>query len=193
MNTANRLKLKGATLAIASVLFVPALGLSPSLSQAQQQSTISELPNGNYRFCSDPPGSDPLFQEAGWCFRFRKAGDRITGNYFYAPMGEQNMCITGVLDRNVVAGAGLERWYGWSEPVSLEVISPQDLQSWDSPDIGGGHLIANSPSIVNAGSSSFDEYWAFIRYDSIQLNLNRFYRYTAGTVLPPDSCSSSGS
>lgn len=172
-----------------SISIVAAYTLLSAPPSQSQESLIDRLSDGNYRFCSEPQSNGSLFEESGYCFRFRKTGDRVVGTYFAAPMGEQNMCVTGVLNQNIVTGTGLEHWYAWSEPVSLDSFPLQPI--WDSPEIGGGHMLANNPRIVNSGNYGSDDHWAFIQYGSVQLNLDEFYRYTAGTVLPPEHCSRS--
>lgn len=155
-----------------------------SIAHTNPSSTISSLPDGNYRFCSEPPTLDPNFQEAGWCFIFRKTGNRVIGNYF-AAQKEQTICITGVANNNTVTGIGLEFWYGWDRPVSLEGIP--ETEWWDSPEIGGGRLKARRLSIISR-SNDGNSYSAWIRYDSVQVNLNGFHRYSAGNKLPPGKC-----
>ena len=46
------------------------------------QFKIANLPDGNYRVCSDRPPSD-VERVSGVCFRFQKAGEAITGDYYY--------------------------------------------------------------------------------------------------------------
>ncbi|MCL1471592.1 hypothetical protein [Argonema antarcticum] len=161
--------------------------VQPNLQSIQSQPTISNLTDGNYRFCSEPPSLDRNFEEVGWCFIFRKTANRVVGEYF-AAQKEQTICITGVLNNNTVSGTGLENWYGWDKPVSLEGIPEREW--WDSPEIGGGRLKASRLSIVSR-SDDANSYSAWIQYNSVLLNLNKFHRYTAGNRLPPVKCETS--
>lgn len=154
------------------------------VGNAKPTDAIANLTDGNYRYCTEPPSLDRNFEEGGWCFIFRKSGNRVVGNYF-AAQKEQAICISGVLNNNTVSGTGLELWYGWDKPVSLEGIP--ESQWWDSPEIGGGRLRSNRLSIISR-SDDANSYSAWIRYGSVQLNLNGFHRYSAGTRLAPFKC-----
>jgi hypothetical protein len=140
------------------------------------QFKIANLPDGNYRFCSDRPPSD-IERVSGVCFRFQKESDAINGDYYY-PYEGSSICLTGQVNGNTVSGQGLERF-------SINSAPPDDfdqnaLHNWRQEgflEIGRGVAVSDRPAEQKA-----------VRYRSALLNLNNFYQYNAGTVLPPSGC-----
>lgn len=140
------------------------------------QFKIASLPNGNYRFCSDRPPSD-IQRVSGVCLRFQKNGDQIVGDYYY-PYKGSSICLNGRVNGNTVTGQGLERF-------SIDAAPPDDfdqdsLHDWRQDgflEVGRGVAVSDRPADQKA-----------VRYRSALLNLNNFYQYNAGTVLPPSGC-----
>ena len=139
-----------------------------------RQFTIATLPEGNYRFCSDRPPSD-IDRVSGVCFRFSKQGDRVTGDYYY-PYEGSSVCLTGRVNGNTVSGQAVERLSPTSEPP--EDLSEQ-LTSWRQE---GFLQVGNGVYVDDRNRRDA------IRYRSALLNLNNFYQYNAGAVLPPADC-----
>ncbi|MFE4106507.1 hypothetical protein [Almyronema epifaneia] len=143
------------------------------------QFTIESLANGNYRFCSDRPPTD-VQRVSGVCFRFRKQGEAIVGNYYY-PYEGSSLCVKGQVNGNTVTGQGVER-LGENSDRSLFDL-PQDRSAWRSDTFDDTFLQVGRSQLVLQGEQP-----DHIRYRSLLLNLNNFYWFNAGTVLPPQSC-----
>jgi hypothetical protein len=89
------------------LLLCPILaGVSPIADAAQvirgptdtaRQFTVESLPDGNYRLCSDSAPAD-IQRVSGVCFRFRKQGEDIVGEYYYPYEGSQ-VCLNGEVNR----------------------------------------------------------------------------------------------
>lgn len=149
------------------------------------QSSIQNLPNGNYTFCSEPSSNSTAKDKnliAGYCFAFAKTGNRLVGNYYDTKtLGEESVCVSGTLSNKIVRGAALESVGNVGRQSSPPNSSGSRLVNWDKqgylrvalasqigkPDIGGGRLI---------------------RYRSALLNLNGFYRHNQETKLSPRDC-----
>lgn len=140
------------------------------------QFKIANLPDGNYRFCSDRPPSD-VERVSGVCFRFQKDGDAITGDYYY-PYEGSSICVTGQVNGNTISGQGLERFsINSAPPDDFDQNSLHDWRQEGFLKIGRGVAVSDRPADQKA-----------VRYRSALLNLNNFYQYNAGTVLPPSEC-----
>ncbi|WP_346292831.1 hypothetical protein [Sphaerothrix gracilis] len=147
----------------------------PTGSQFQ----IGQLSDGNYRFCSDRPPED-IQQVSGVCFRFRKQGNSVVGDYYY-PYEGSSLCINGQVNGNTVTGQGVER-LGPNSDRPLYGL-PEARAAWRSETFDETFLqVGRSQLVVR------NEQPDRIRYRSLILNLNNFYWYNAGTVLPPASC-----
>lgn len=162
-----------------------ALSLS-SIAPALAQTSIQNLPNGNYRYCSNPPSSSDVNDidifAGGHCFLFRKSGDQVVG-YFWdmSTSGEVGVCATGTVNRNTVNGKALEYVFDVEKPVEPRFKGTQPV-NWDD----NGYLK------VAGASATYDSEQGIVSttilYSTAVLNLNEFYRYNAGTQLPPTSC-----
>lgn len=137
---------------------------------------IATLPDGNYRFCSDRP-PEGVNRVSGACFRFRKQGSQITGDYYYPYQGS-SLCLTGNSNGNTFTGQGLERL-----PQNASV--PENYASDQFMDWGPeGYLQVRRGVVFDRQNTDRRA----VRYRSALLNLNDFYQYNAGTVLPPTDC-----
>lgn len=172
--------------------FAPILALTATLSigvvaqtAALAQSSVQTLRDGNYRFCSNPPPrnrvNDLYLVNAGYCYVFRKTGNRLVGDY-YDPktLGEESVCVSGTLGNNIVSGEGRE-FIGSVGRQSTPPNSNGDrLVNWDNK----GYLkVARAILVGKPGSVGTS-----VRYRRASLNLNGFYRYNAGTGQPPRDC-----
>lgn len=63
----------------AAIASLPAQAAQVIGGPANRQFTIESLPDANYRFCSDQ--AEGIDRVSGVCFRFRKQGDEIVGDY----------------------------------------------------------------------------------------------------------------
>ncbi|PSN19288.1 hypothetical protein C7271_08045 [filamentous cyanobacterium CCP5] len=137
---------------------------------------VASLPDGNYRFCSDRPPSD-IDRVSGVCFRFRKVDDQITGDYYY-PYEGSSVCLTGRVNGNTVSGQGLERIVENASPP--QEVEKGQFTNWRQE----GYLQVRRGIVFDQLPREGEA----IRYRSALLNLNDFYQYNAGTVLPPTDC-----
>jgi hypothetical protein len=165
-----------------------ALATTLSLSSAipaLAQAPIQNLPNGNYRFCSNPPRSpvvsDKEFLAAGHCFLFRKTGNRIIGVFSdMSTYGEVGVCARGTVRGNSITGE------------AIEVFPSEDLPMPAKPEFQGATLMNwNNKGYLKVAKAIYNEkggYVSSIHYRAATLNLGSFYRYNAGTQSPPTSC-----
>ena len=145
------------------------------------KSSIQNLPDGNYKFCSNPPPSRQVSDlKAGYCFVFRKTKTRIVGNYFdSSTSGEDNVCVTGRLSNNSVTGEGLQ--FSQGLPNGMSDFSGSRLTNWDD----SGYLkVAQAKLLKTYEQTGYSE----IHYRSTVLNLSNFSRHNAGTESPPTNC-----
>lgn len=141
---------------------------TPSTSVA---STISDLPDGNYRYWSRQPNrttvtDQELLQGGGYLFIFRKIGTQIVGRLNRGDSAN-SMCIVGSVNGNTVAG------FAYPSNAIVTYLGENFVQ-WESApylQIRWGQ---------RRGRQS--------RYDSALLNLNGFSRINAGLQLPPARC-----
>ena len=170
---------------VGTIFTAIALSLS-SVPPALALPSIQSLPNGNYRFCSNPPPSSVVSDEeilaAGHCFVFRKAGNRVVG-YFsdMSTYGESRVCALGTVAGNTVTGEALEDF-----PVDEIQLEPRfqgtTPQNWDNNGyLKVGRATAKYDSSEGNVSTS-------IRYRTAVLDLDGFHRYNAGTQSPPTIC-----
>ena len=164
------------TTAAVSGWTMPAQAATVLAGPTNSQFAIGSLRDGNYRFCSDRPAAD-VGPVTGACFRFRKRGDRITGDYYYPNKGE-SLCLSGRVNGNTISGRAIER-LDRGENLPLSELPELPLESWKSAgflQVGQGIYVddLNRPDAI--------------RYQSALLNLNNFYQYNAGLVLPPVNC-----
>jgi hypothetical protein len=142
-----------------------------SVSQTGTTSTISSLPDGNYRYWSGQPSQvtvtdEELLRAGGYLFIFRKIGNQIIGRLNHID-SEDTMCIVGLVNGNTVAG------FAYPGNANVTYLGENFTQWGPAPylQIRWGQ---------RRGRQS--------RYDSALLNLNGFSRISAGIQLPPQSC-----
>lgn len=151
---------------------------------APAKTSIQSLPNGNYKFCSEPP-SDSTGRDknliAGHCYVFGKTGNRLVGDFYDTKtLGEESVCVSGTLSNKIIRGEALESVGNIGRQSSPPNSSGATLVNWDKPgylkvakaiqvgkEVGGGRLI---------------------RYRSALLDLNGFYRHNPETKLPTRDC-----
>ncbi len=144
-------------------------------SPTAPQPNFADLPNGNYRLTSASyaPGvvkDAELIKNGGVLFLFRKFGDKVTGRFSYID-SDLSACVTGKLEGNKVTGQAYTDNDGFYPEESTAVfLGP------------GGYLQLeeNKGAVPRTGTRS---------YNNATLNLEKFSRINAGTVLPPESCS----
>lgn len=157
-------------------------------NSSQEKTNIENLPDGNYRYCSEPPsdynaaerGDDP--DSYRWCFDFSKLENKVVGEYIYwAPWDTPMICLEGIAKKNQVHGVGYELTYGSPEPFSEEqLITPHDnssnskLSIWDNQERlpGGQNLKVGTRKVHSLGGDN-GSYYAWLLYDFAQLNLNK--------------------
>lgn len=138
--------------------------------------TVESLPNGNYRLCSDraPPG---IQRVSGVCFRFRKQGEDIVGEYYYPYQGSK-VCLTGEVNGNTVTGQVVEKINATAKS-SANLPRGDSLENW------------RQDGFLQVGRAQVETTWGksdYGRYRSAILDLNNFYQFNSGTVLPPNNC-----
>jgi hypothetical protein len=165
------------------------LGNSPkAVSQPAALNFGRMLPNGNYRFCSEPPRSgtvSPPGEIVGHCFLFRKQGNQVVGKYYDTrTYGEVSVCLSGSLTDRVLA-QGLEYIGGIGRQRIPANAAGEQLVNWDKTGILQISGAEPYGKITEGGKP--------IRYRQAILDLKRLYRLKAGPILPPSRCFSSNS
>lgn len=137
------------------------------------QSTLEDLPNGNYRVTSatyplSVVSDEELVENGGALFLFRKFGEDVTGLFSYID-SDVGACVAGTLEGNTVSG----------QAYTDDGFSPEESTAvFLGP--GGFLLLGESDGEpLRTGARS---------YNDAELNLEGFSRINAGTVLPPESC-----
>jgi hypothetical protein len=150
------------------------------------RSSLQRLPNGNYKVCSEPlPASVGKEQNliTGDCFAFRKSGTRVVGTYYDTrTFGENAVCMSGTLSNSTVRGEAVEEIGSVGRQSTPPNSSGSQLVNWDKE----GYLKVARASVVRSYGAPV--YYKTVRYRSALLNLNSFYRYSAGTKVPPSKC-----
>ena len=155
----------------------------------QDKTKIGNLLDGNYRYCSKPSSGYESSQYGDhpdsyrWCFDFHKNDSEIVGEYIYwAPWDTPWICIQGTVKNNLVNGKGYELIYGASEPFTEEELirtrnslPSSKLFIWDNHKSlqNGKNLKVGSRKVHSLGGAN-RSYYAWIRYEVAQLNLDKF-------------------
>jgi hypothetical protein len=162
------------------------ISLLPNASAAPPPSTVEQLADGNYRGCSVPPPTEQNVVIRGLCFRFSKRGDRVVGTLFF-PQTSSGICVSGSVDGDIINGEATE-YLIEDEPIRVldqHQGSRTAKWDWDSFLMLGDGVVLESRSLTDGRGT---RYAGTILYERASLDLSSFYRYTAGTQLPPTSC-----
>ena len=153
---------------------------------APVKSSLQNLPNGNYKVCSEPPSTSIAKDKdliTGYCFSFRKSAGRVVGTYYDTKtMGEEGVCMSGNLSNRTVRGEAIEFIGSVGRQSTPPNSSGNRLVNWDDR----GYLKVARAKVVRRYESPLS--YRSVRYRSALLNLNNFYRHNAGTKLPPGGC-----
>ncbi|MBE9076076.1 hypothetical protein IQ241_02000 [Romeria aff. gracilis LEGE 07310] len=153
-------------------LFVPSDRASRfAQAQSAQVGSLNSFRDANHRLCSEPQAEDGRMR--GLCFLFRKQGDEIVGDYYY-PYEGSSLCVSGRVNNNTVTGQAIER-LTTSRPAP-ENLPEDDFTDWRQE----GFLKVRYAERLASPER--------IRYRSLLLDLNGFYQYNAGPVVPPQNC-----
>lgn len=160
--------------------------LSTSLQAVSQPAAFdfrNHLPNGNYRFCSQPPRSGTVSapgEIVGNCFLFRKQGSQVVGKYYDTrTLGEVSVCLSGSVSDRVLA-QGLEEIGGIGRQQIPANSTGDRFANWDKEGI-----------LKVSGTETYrklDDRARLVRYRQAILDLKRLYRLNAGPILPPTRC-----
>lgn len=162
------------------------VSISPAIA-----GNVATLPNGNYRFCSEPPKQPApgYIVEGGMCFRFRKIGSEVVGLY-YAPATSNSLCIKGRVHSNLILGTATETLYAEMAeglpPGDVPYVLDSDKQYTDA---NGFLTLSESKRYVRGRYyTPTNTYDAKVYYKHALLSLVRFKMYNAGAVSPPLNC-----
>lgn len=167
----------------------------PDQSDPSLQSPIESLPNGNYRFCSDPAPSDG--SEAGMCFRFQKIGDRVVGNYQPANSAQASLCLVGRINRSTLNGEATDFSSPTSEPLQRRPeLQESSLVNWDSAGtthylkVASGQAIDqnNQNNQNKLDNAALAQPHGSIHFRQASLDLGSFHPYNSGPIEPPTQC-----
>lgn len=163
---------------------------------------IEKLPNGNYRYCSDPnpyPEDEPDVHR--YCFTFTKIGNKAIGHYLYrAPKDTAYICIEGTVKNNLITGIGYEgigpgsRQYTEEEFSNFEELpSSEQLRYWDDVEHyqGGLNLKVGNPSWYKLSPAIDNEhglYWVTQRYGIVKFDLSNFEQIEVNSLGELTQC-----
>ena len=128
----------------------------------RRRTALRDLPDGNYRLLlsSSGIGDDGSVDDGfvddgsvkeGRLFTFRKAGERVTGNFDYIGSGE-SACVTGTLQGNTVFGEAFTNAAG-TRVLDRTYLGPGlSLQLSDDPNDSSAVLSLDGFSLINAGT-----------------------------------------
>lgn len=144
-------------------------------SPRENSKPVEDLRDGNYRYCtSELPEAvvtdEELKEVGGYCFLFRKEGNKVLGNLFELE-SDNIICLDGRVNGNAVSGVAAQDMAG--NPAKV-VSDTEDFAPWDweqNLKVRRGKVMGNK-----------------IKYYSALLDLNDFQRYNAGKELPPKTC-----
>jgi len=153
------------------------------------KNSLDTFKDGNHRICSQKP---VLFvsgkmEERGVCLWFRKRGTHVIG-LFALPATDSGICIAGKITQNIINGVAIDEVsseVGQGLPLDNTETAQTPLMYWDDThflEIGDSFLIDV------AYDKKVQQYGGQIFYRKAVLNLNGFYKYTAGESLPPIAC-----
>lgn len=148
--------------------------------------TISDLPDGNYRYWSGPATDavitgDELLATGGVLFLFSKRGNSVTGNF--GQIDGESICIQGQANGDTVTGFALQKFPG------AQVLSDGETFANFPPD--GRLKVRRGRSLPSTDSLNIDGRVVpidVVRYSSAILDLRNLNRINAGTVEPPEVC-----
>ncbi|MBW4577330.1 MAG: hypothetical protein KME08_18840 [Aphanothece sp. CMT-3BRIN-NPC111] len=150
------------------------------------KSSLQRLANGNYKVCSEPPSTSIDKDKdliTGYCFAFRKSGNRVVGNYYDTKtLGEEGVCMSGTLSNSTIRGEAIEAIGSIGRQNTPQNSSGRQFVNWDTE----GYLKVARASVIRTYGAPL--YYKTVRYRSALLNLDSFYRYNAGTQSPPRNC-----
>ncbi|HEY9872516.1 MAG TPA: hypothetical protein V6D12_03735 [Candidatus Obscuribacterales bacterium] len=153
---------------------------------APVKSSLQRLPNGKYKVCSEPPSTTAGKDNnliTGYCFAFRKSGSRVIGTYYDTKtLGEEAVCMSGTLNNSAVRGEAIEEIGSVGRQKTPPNSSGSQLVNWDKE----GYLKVARARVVRTYGAPL--YYKTVRYGSSLLNLNSFYRHSAGTIVAPSKC-----
>lgn len=163
-----------------AVVILPCIaGLSIVPSMQAQPSILSELSNGNYQVCTQPPPKD-WRQGEGVCLVFRKQNQQIEGYYGY-PHSDGFVCLRGQLndDRRIAGQAYLVAWEG-----NQSRTPPDTAFFWDEEH---QLQLAQGKVIRNQRDRASESQW--ILFEKATLNFQSFYLYPKPQMtLPQQLC-----
>lgn len=142
---------------------------SPKDARLNQEKTLADYPNGEYRFWSGKPSSinlsdTELLKQGGALFVFNKQGNQILGSF--GLIDNTAVCIQGTAIGNVVTGT-----------VSADKRTLSANQANRSFDSAGFLKLGRSQQTDNQ-----------IQFQGSTLNLANFNRINLGTSKAPKSC-----
>ena len=138
--------------------------------------TLSDLPDGNYRYISGVAeeraySNEELQQRGGSVFVLRKVGETVVGNLL-PRIGLPGICVTGVVNGDMITGAA----YPYDTTDSLQDSARQIGENYE-PHGSGALQIRRTRTDGNR-----------LYYAGALLDLTDFTPINAGSSLPPASC-----
>lgn len=146
---------------------------APDLIPNSNSSTVSvaSLADAeNYLICSQPLLDQVNVEDLGYCFAFRKNGDRLSGYYYDTKTyGEVGLCITGTISGNTLNGQGIEFIGSIGRQSTPPGSEGQEPVNWDQD----GYLKVARAEVLRSSSSIGKE----VRYNTAVLTFDYFYRH----------------
>ncbi|MGF1603476.1 MAG: tetratricopeptide repeat protein [Thermosynechococcaceae cyanobacterium] len=145
-------------------------------------STLSSLPNANYRFCEKRyvKTFSQVHEDTGYCFSFRKSGDRVVGDFYY-PQSDSIFCFSGKFSNNKVAGE------------TYHIFSDSQERNF-SYEAKGKFYIQRNPTIIIEKvlkSGPYSQHVGIAKYQQTSIFLSNMYQWNSGQYIPPKTCPTS--
>jgi tetratricopeptide (TPR) repeat protein len=153
-----------------------------SQSAPKNQSSLSSLANGNYRFCEIKVTSNlsQLDRQFANCFSFRKTKDHIVGVYSQGS-GEDTFCFSGIISGTSASGKSIHSYH----PI-LVSLPPEGKELVYQSKF---YRLENPVTLRKFYDASNNGYGGVRNYQKSIIYLSKMYRWNAGDYVPPKSCS----
>lgn len=156
-------------------LLVPTTALAESLAQAPNATVVAssliDLPDGAYQFCTEPAPQD-WRDGAGACLTVVKT-DVIASGYYGYPHSESFICLKGEISETSIVGTGMA--ISWEGDTWTDV--PESSFYWDEE----GRLFLSEGDWAKQ-----KENMGWIVFKQAALNTQSLYRYDNVQMTPPE-------
>ncbi len=167
-------------------------------SPSTNTTVVANLPDANYRYCNYAPTGDTATanqKRSGlWCFTFSKRSNQVVGvlRLMSNTTGKDGLCIQGKLNGNTING---QLFY---TPFAGPYFGPYQWAANTSLQSVLEYIVRQQPAVYGFfGTTDFlDARQPYIKgqhlifFPIATLNLSLLARHSAGSLVPPMTCTS---